>query len=56
MALLIFIAVRTHVQDLVAVRPEIAIFQAFYAVVGLASSTTSVAYVNDPELKFLEFI
>ena len=43
-------------RDLVAVRPKIAIFQGFSDIVALASSTTYAPFVEDPELKFLEFI
>ena len=56
MPFLIVLAVRAHVQDLVAVRSAITIFQAFYDVVGLASSTPSSPYVDDPELNLPGFI
>ena len=53
---LLLLAVRSHVQDLVAVRSAITIFQAFYEVVGLASSTNSSPYIDDPEMKLPGFI
>ena len=56
MSLPLVLAVSTRVQYLVAVRPEIAIFQSFADVVRLASSTTSPPYVDDTELEFIGFI
>ena len=53
---LLDLAVRPHVRNLVDMQPEIAIFQAFYDVVGFASSTTSATFVYDPELRLLDFI
>ena len=56
MHLFFVLARRAHLQDLLPVRTEIAIFQAFYDVVGFASSTTSATFVYDPELRLLDFI
>ena len=47
---LLVLVVRAHVQDLVAVRSAITIFQAFYDVVKLASSTTSSPSIDDTDL------
>ena len=54
--LLFVLTVRAHIQDLVAVRPEISIFQEFANVVGPYSSTTDYPFVDDPDLDSLEFI
>ena len=56
MPLLFVLTVRDHIQDLVAVRPEISIFQEFANVVGPSSSTTDYPFVDDPDLDSLEFI
>ena len=53
---LLLLAVRSHVQDLVAVRSAITIFQVFYDVVGFSSSTTSPPSVDAPELNLPGFI
>ena len=50
------LSVRAHVQYLLSVRPEIAIFQAFVDVLGLSSSNKYAPSIDYPELKFLEFV
>ena len=56
MTFLVDLIIRSPVRDLVAVQPAIAIFQAFYGIVRLSSSTISALFVDDPELKLIDFI
>ena len=56
MTFLLVLAVRGHVQDLVALRLVISIFKEFSDVFRLASSTTYAPFVDDPKSKFLDFI
>ena len=56
MQFIFLLAVRTHVRYLVDMHSAIAIFQSFADVGGLSTSTISSPFVDDHELKLLDFI
>ena len=56
MTFFLVLTVRAHIQDLVAMQPEISIFQLFSDIFGLVSSTTSYPFVDDPDLELTAFI